>query len=268
MKQIWRNNTDSTLENEIWKDIVGFEDEYMVSNHGRIKSKSRIVKSNKCERSIKGVVKLQNLNTHGYCSIRLAKNGKSKLYSVHRLVAEAFLPNPSNLPVINHKDEDKTNNLVDNLEWCTQKYNTEYSGILPKLKEINSMQVEQYNLQGEFIQSYNSATDAAKAVGGLVSNICACCNGLTGSSYGFVWKFTEKEKTSRTKVHKRRVVQKSLTGEILGYFDSIKEGSAKTGCTQIGIYACCKHKQETTNGFKWEYADDSFINLKQKEVKA
>lgn len=263
MDNIWRNNTDENLPNEVWKDIKGFEDEYMISNLGRVKSKTRIVVSEKCERKINGVIKLQNLDVHGYCTTRLSKNGKSKLYSIHRLVAIAFIKNPFSFPVINHKDEVKTNNRVENLEWCTQKYNTEYSGTPQMIKEINSMQIEQYDLKGNFIATYKSATEAAKAIGGLVSNICACCHGDAGSSYGFIWKFTKMDRKNKTRIHKRRVIQKTLKGEIIAYFNSIKEASVEIGCSQICIYACCNHKQKTTKGYAWEYADNSFTELKE-----
>lgn len=98
---------------EIWKNV---NDRYSVSNFGRIKSnyanKERIMK--------------QQNDSHGYLFVSLMIDGKKKTTAVHRLVAEAFIPNPNNLPQVNHKDEDKTNNCVDNLEWCTLQYNCNY----------------------------------------------------------------------------------------------------------------------------------------------
>ena len=101
---------------EIWKDIKGFEGHYQVSNFGRVKSikfrKERILKpaNNGC----------------GYLYVNLSKNGKYNIYLIHRLVALIFISNPNNLPEINHRDEDKTNNKVENLEWCDRKYNMNY----------------------------------------------------------------------------------------------------------------------------------------------
>ena len=113
---------------EIWKNIEGFEGAYMVSNLGRVKSLKR-------ERKTKGGVlvevpeRILKLNTDkdGYKEAALSKDAKLYYFRVHRLVAFAFIPNPHNLPLINHKDENPANNEVSNLEWCNQSYNTSYS---------------------------------------------------------------------------------------------------------------------------------------------
>ena len=101
---------------EIWKDIKGYEGKYQISSHGRVRSlknsKERILKPHK--------------DTSGYKQVDLLKDGKRKTCSVHRLVANHFIPNPNNLPQVNHKDENKLNNNIENLEWCTQKYNCNY----------------------------------------------------------------------------------------------------------------------------------------------
>lgn len=105
---------------EEWKNITGYEGLYQVSNLGRVKSLN--YKGNGTEWILKGYVKKD-----GYEVVTLMKDGIRKYCRVHRLVALAFLPNPDNLPQINHKDEDKLNNCADNLEWCTGSYNTKYS---------------------------------------------------------------------------------------------------------------------------------------------
>ena len=105
---------------EIWRDIEGFSGEYQVSNLGRIKS-------NKGYANIKERILKQSPSTKGYLQVCLRYNSKQKTYRVHRLVAQTFLPNPENLPQVNHKDEDKTNNCVTNLEWCNNQYNSVYN---------------------------------------------------------------------------------------------------------------------------------------------
>lgn len=99
---------------EIWKDINEYENIYQISNLGRVKS----VK--------KGIIKKPSVLPRGYLRIGLSKCGKVKYYSIHRLVAEAFIPNPFNKPCVNHKDCNTSNNNVDNLEWCTWEENSEY----------------------------------------------------------------------------------------------------------------------------------------------
>lgn len=99
---------------EIWKDIPGYEGIYVVSNFGRIRN------------LVSGKFIKPSQKDDGYCRVCLSKNGCGKCINIHRLVAQVFIPNPDNLPQVNHKDEDKTNNVADNLEWCDAKYNINY----------------------------------------------------------------------------------------------------------------------------------------------
>ena len=113
---------------ENWKQINGFEGYYEVSNLGRVRSIDRVVVDNvrNCERLLKGKILIQRDNGSGYKGVQFCKEHKLYNKYVHRLVAEAFIPNQDDLPQVNHKDEDKSNNRVDNLEWCTSFYNNEY----------------------------------------------------------------------------------------------------------------------------------------------
>lgn len=112
---------------EDWKDIPGYEGLYVVSNNGRVMN----VRSG---RVLRGIV--SNL---GYIKVGLSKSGKVKMVSVHRLVADAFIKNPDNLREVNHKDEDKTNNIVDNLEWCDRKYNNNYGSRMDKVRKTKEL---------------------------------------------------------------------------------------------------------------------------------
>lgn len=116
-----------SLPGEEWREVVGFEDKYMVSSYGRVAAIAFPIKAGSLHYSRKPHILKQTKELNGYCSVGLTdrKNHQKKI-KIHRLVAAAFLPNPDNLPHINHKDEDKTNNHVDNLEWCTVRYNVNY----------------------------------------------------------------------------------------------------------------------------------------------
>lgn len=166
---------------EEWKDIEGYEGLYQVSNEGKVKSIERIVNAGKRKFLFKSKF-LKPILIGNYYSVHLSKNNKSKMIRVHRLVAEAFIPNPENLAQINHKDENKTNNKVENLEWCTPLYNNNYGSHNKKISKamINkpeySKQVYQYTLDGKLVKKWSSTKEAER--NGFQSiNISRCCNG-------------------------------------------------------------------------------------------
>lgn len=111
------------MNSEEWKDIPGYEGLYQISNTGKIKGLPRVTMQNQI---LKERILIPGVINNGYLQITLHKNGEHKNFLVHRLVANAFIPNPKNLPEVNHKDEDKTNCNADNLEWCTRQYNLNY----------------------------------------------------------------------------------------------------------------------------------------------
>ena len=174
---------------EIWKDISGYPN-YQVSNLGRVKSlgndknrKEKILKSSK--------------EGWGYLQVLLSKDGKSKYFKVHRLVASAFLDNSNNLPEVNHKDEDKTNNRVENLEYCDRTYNNNYGSRNERTAIANSKPVLQFTKQGEFIKKWKSTREVERELGFNHSNIAQCCQGKLKSSNGYEWKYLEeKEKVA------------------------------------------------------------------------
>ena len=186
---------------EIWKDIKGYEGLYQVSNLGRVRrvKKIKIVTNN---------ILKQSKNLRGYLGVTLSKNNVRVRRQIHRLVAEAFIENKNNFSQVNHKDEDKTNNCVDNLEWCDAKYNINYgSGInrrkeklkgrKPSSKTVEasrkslSKRVLQFDKNGNFIEKFSSTMDVQRKKGYSNSNISRCCIGKRKSAYGFVWKYEE-----------------------------------------------------------------------------
>ena len=143
-------------ENEVWKDVVGYEGLYKVSNKGHVYSVER-----KNSRGIKcgGRILKQTISS-GYLKLFLYKNGMRKNKYVHRLVAKAFIPNPNNYLEINHKDEDKTNNYVENLEWCTSKYNSNYGTRNERASQKQSKRVKAVNVETGEVITFSSTAEA------------------------------------------------------------------------------------------------------------
>lgn len=168
------------MKKEIWKPVVGYEGHYQVSNCGRVKS----IKFGK------EIIMKQNIR-RGYYYVNLYKNGILKTYQVHRLVAEAFLDNPDNLPCVNHKDENKLNNNVDNLEWCTIRYNNCYNDGQIKRARFKRKKVYQYDLNGNLIKEWISVNDAGRN-GYNQGNVAACCRGERKTYKGFRWSYKKE----------------------------------------------------------------------------
>lgn len=167
---------------EVWKDVLGYEGLYQVSNLGRIKSLPR--------HTTRGKIRKLIPQRSGYLMFPAWKNGKLKLLSVHRCVAKAFIPNPKNLPQVNHKDECKTNNCVSNLEWCSAKYNTNYGTGHMRATYSESKSVLQLTLDGELVKRWLSATEAGQHGFGE-GNVANCCRGKLATAYGYKWQFAK-----------------------------------------------------------------------------
>ena len=168
---------------EIWKDIVGYEGRYMISNTGRVKSFARSYYKN-------GRI-LIPFSTRGYHSVNLTDgNGKKRTFLVHRLVAEAFVPNPHGYKEVNHKDENKQNNNCDNLEWCTREYNMSYGNARLRQGISYGKPVEQIALDGSVIAKYCSAEFADALTGTDASSIHKCCKGKRVYANGYKWQYS------------------------------------------------------------------------------
>lgn len=179
---------------EIWKDINGYEGFYQVSNLGRVRSMDRYVNGNHitCDfQFMKGKIRKPVQDKLGYLKVSLRKNGSYKTYLIHRLVAEAFIPNPNNLPCVNHKDENPGNPNVDNLEWCTTDYNLKYSNVAERINKFKFRKVIQYDLNMNEIQKWNSLKEAAIFVNTAQQNISRCCKGRCETCGGYKWRYDD-----------------------------------------------------------------------------
>lgn len=167
---------------EIWKDIEGYEGLYQVSNEGRVKS----LRNNK-------ILKPSNLEK--YPIVIFSVDGKRFGKKVHRLVAEAFIPNPQNLPQVNHKDENKTNNNVQNLEWCDQNYNNHFGTKYERQAAAQTNRADcskplyQYDLNGVLINTYPSVHEAARQLGIKKQGILSVCSGKRKTYKGYRWSY-------------------------------------------------------------------------------
>ena len=168
---------------EIWKPIPNYPN-YMVSSNGRVKSLN--YRGTNKEKILK-----PSLNTNGYYQISLCQNGKPTKHKVHRLVAYTFLPNPNNYPHVNHKDEDKTNNAVNNLEWCDVKYNNNYGTHNERVANANSIPIIQFTKSGKYIRTWKSGTEVERIIGVSSSSISSCCKGKKKTAGKSIWKKVE-----------------------------------------------------------------------------
>lgn len=180
---------------EIWKDIKGFEGLYQISNLGKVKSLSKYKKHSYNSIAFLKEKILKPLDINGYQRVILRKDNKSFNKFIHQLVAEMFIDNPKNYKEVNHKDENKTNNRVDNLEWCSHKYNINYgTGNQRRSKtEIGTKKgtkkIYQFDLKNNLLKIWDSQLQIKKELGIPQSNISNCCNGKRKSTYGYKWRY-------------------------------------------------------------------------------
>ena len=252
-------------EKEIWKDIPGYEGLYQVNQWGDIfsfytnkKLKYRIEKG-------------------GYKHYILRKNKKQHKMTAHRAVALAFIPNPNNYPVVNHKDENPSNCYVSNLEWCTYQYNAIYNDAHIKRGNHLSKRVYQYNLNGELIREFNSVHEVERELNCLSGNICECIKEvelqnksrkkhLTVKGYFYSYHILSQEEINShlNLVHKSikenngyKVAQIDENNNTISIFNSTREAGEKLGIsnTQIARAARGYSLGYTCHKYKWKYIE-------------
>ena len=180
---------------EEWKDIKGYEGLYKVSNKGRVKSVERKVwnSGNQSYNTIKERILKPLNNRDGYVKVRLCKDGKCRTYLIHRLVANAFIPNPNEYKEVNHIDENKTNNSIDNLEWCNGKYNCNHGSRNKRVALSLSKPILGISLDGKSYLYFNSTRDAARLGGFNQGHVAACCRGELKTHKGYTWMYADSQ---------------------------------------------------------------------------
>jgi DNA-binding protein len=198
MDKLFRQVSVKDNECEIWRPIPDFEQYYEVSNKGSIRSVDRhVVDARGSIKSFRGKILKSAKNNYGYLNVCLKIRGKniSKSVLVHRMVAMVFLPNPNHKDTVNHKDFDKTNNEVKNLEWCTHQENMDhmFKGKAPKRykrgENYFARPVSQFDINGNHIRDYDCIADATDH-GFSSSHITRVCKGQRNTHKGFIWKYT------------------------------------------------------------------------------
>lgn len=235
-------------DDEEWKPIKGYEGYYAASTLGRICSIDRIIVGKTKTYVIKGKILKPKLSKKGYLEVSLTKDKKLKSFRVHRIIAETFIPNPNNYPIINHINENKVDNNVDNLEWCTNKYNTTF---------YYKTRIVVYQYKGtSLLKKWNSLTEAAESVQGTKDGIYHCCKGDLKTYKGFIWfsKIPTKEELKERNTNNKKVKVNLYSPELnlIKSFNSMTEAAKYANCNPSFISMCCSGIRKTINGNIWK----------------
>lgn len=268
--QLYEGQQEGVVDmEEVWKAIPNF-DGYEASSFGRIRSWWTPGKrgiglgkgSGKRVLSNKPRLHKFSLDKDGYQDTSLTGNdGIHRRMRVHRLVAMAFIPNPGNLPQVNHKNENKSDNNVENLEWCDCTYNINYGTARRRAALKRMKQVARYDLNGNYIDSFESADEVMRKTG--IRHIGSVCNKKRNSAGGYQWRYsndTENISPIHYRIPKRRTVKVDCydkNGLFVKSYDSLASASNDKNVAVCQISAVLKGRQITAHDYIWRYHDES-----------
>lgn len=218
-------------DREVWKEITGFESCYAVSSKGRVKN----LKNGKILKNV--------IDPHGYLRIKL---GRGNMRRIHRLVAQAFIPNPLNLPQINHIDECKTNNNVENLEWVSASQNVRHSA------HQYSCNINQLTLDGELVKAWDSLSQIERDTGYFKQAINQVCKGRLRQAYGFRWEYADPSQQHKA----NRPVAALKDGDLIAEYKSAAEAARGLKISPTQICLCLKGTYKSAHGLRFIYIDD------------
>lgn len=278
------NTQIENLDGEVWRDIVGYEGYYQVSNLGRVKSLDRTIvgKDGRSKHLSERALRQYNYVRHKsegkevtkYMFIRLCSGNVMKNFFVHKLVATAFCSKSDNDTEVNHIDENPSNNRADNLEWCTHSKNINHGGRNRKVAERipNRREVDQYTKDGKFIKRHFSISDAARETGIDVSHISMCCRGLVRCARGFLFCYAGEfnpKPIAQKKVlpEERKVIQLTMSGEFIAKFDTVADAAKCTHSNPTNIGNTMSGLRKSCNGFRWMRNADYIARMSnQKDI--
>ena len=236
-----------------WKEIEGSDGKYLISDDGKVFS------------CVKNKVLKTHINNKGYERIELPIRGCVRKYHIHRLVAEAFVENPNNYPIVNHRDENPRNNRYDNLEWCTQKYNCLYGSRMERITSkrktpsgadnSQSKHVYQFDLYGNLIAEFGSCGEAARMTGSDYRSVSACCRGRLKHTNGFVFSYSSEFKYNpHTSVYDTLldgpILQFDSDGNQVGRYTKQSE-LVEAGFKPISVHRVCRGERKTYQGYRF-----------------
>ena len=233
----------------MWKKFIyeGQETDYSVSTEGEVRKDTK-------------KYMLSQSSQQDYKFVGLIINGKQKRMRVHRMVALTFINNPDNKPYVNHINGNRSDNNVENLEWVTPSENTQHAVNTGLFKSGRTRAVIQYNLNGEQMATFESATEAARQTGGSQSKITMCCRRQRDSANDYQWRYYDDiqdvQKIEKKFITGKKVAQCDEEGNILKIYPSFKEAARAVNGTSSAISRVCSGTNIRHKGYKWKLVEE------------